>query len=83
MKREEAQELLERFGFSMAFNQKIGDTDMYHVIQQGSRYREMVEYRIDRALGEIINSIWGFRDQAMSVFDNMDDFEEWLRNGNP
>lgn len=78
MSKEEIQNLLSSFGFEETLNKTLKGVNSVHMMHFCNKLKKFVEYYID-PLG-IIKSIWGFtKEHDLSVFENTNDFEIWLK----
>lgn len=78
MKKEEIQNLLTQFGFSVTLNRgfdKVNRTHMMHTLAGGTR---LVDYYIDENLGSI-RKIFLYSENNLECVEDVVSLETWLR----
>lgn len=77
MKKDEVQQLLERFGFSLSLSKKIGTTGLSHIMHSNGSAGRVVEYKLNEAVGTIESAL-GFNDGGLVNFSSTSALETWL-----
>ena len=77
MHKEEIQEMLSKFGFSIALNKEIGTTGLIHIIHRGTTIGELVEYTLEEAT-DMIKNVWMFRGDGIDRAETTTELEIWL-----
>ena len=77
MHKEELQNLLDRFGYTVTLNKKIGgscQTHMHHVAKEGKR---LVDYTIDD-VKNVVKAVWAYTETNLSYFETTEELKTWL-----
>lgn len=76
MRREDIQNMLSVLGYSETLNKEITGANKCHMMHVSGKLRRLVEYYADRV--GLVKLIWGFADDDIFLFENMEDFRDWL-----
>ena len=68
--------MLSVLGYSETLNREIAGAHRSHIIHVSDKFRRLVEYYADQV--GLVKLIWGFADDDLFLFENMEDFRDWL-----
>ena len=77
MHKDEIQGLLERFGYSVSLNKKIGETSRTHMMHVGSMLDRLVDYIIDE-VENTTETIWAYTMEGLKCIETVHELENWL-----
>lgn len=77
MHKEDVQSLLDRSGFTVTLNKKIGGTSRVHMMHVGKTYDKLVDYIIDESLNTT-KAIWAYTMEELTRIESTEDLENWL-----
>lgn len=76
MRREDIQNMLSVLGYSETLHREIAGANKCHMMHVSDKFRRLVEYYADQV--GLVKLIWGFAGDDLFLFENMEDFENWL-----
>jgi hypothetical protein len=79
MRKDEVQSMLERFGFSVCLNKKLGSMPVTHMIHVGRTPERIVDYTIDE-IKNTIESVWAYANESLDCIESLPDLEIWLED---
>jgi hypothetical protein len=77
MHKDEIQGLLDRFGFSVSLNKRLGETPRTHMMHVGSMFDCLVDYIVD----EVENTtelVWAYAMEDLKCIETVHELEAWL-----
>ena len=78
MHRNDIENLLNRFGFSVTLNQGLAGVNLTHMMYRGTTMKKFIEYYVDDVLNTI-KFVWAFDTENLKLIENLPDLEIWLK----